>query len=72
MTTIAVVLALGVMPLNLWIYTRYWANLAVAVPYRNLLVTLVATVIPAAVGYLVSWRKPKAGSVLSKVIVQRQ
>ncbi len=65
---IAVVLALGVMPLNLWIYTRYWAKLAVAIPYKNLLVTLVATVIPASLGYLVLWRKPKAVSVLAKVI----
>ena len=68
MTTIAVVLALGVMPLNLWIYTRYWEELAVAIPYRNLLITLTVTTVPAGLGYLVSWRLPKAGLILAKVM----
>ena len=67
LTTISVALALGIMPFNLWIYSRYWARLAVAVPYENLLITLVATVAPGVIGYLITWRKPKAGKVLAKV-----
>ncbi len=60
-------LGIGLMPLNLWIYSRYWAATAVTIPYQNLLITLVASIISAAIGYLITWRKPKAGRILSKV-----
>ncbi len=55
------------MPFNVWVYTRYWANLAVAIPYENLLITLVVTIVPGVIGCLISWRKPKAGKILGKV-----
>ncbi len=60
-------LGIGFMPLNLWIYSRYWAALAVSIPYKNLLITLVASLAAAAIGYVITWRKPKAGLILSKV-----
>ncbi len=71
LTTIALVLAIGIMPFNLWVYTRYWAKLAVAIPYVNLLITLVVTIVPGVVGYLIAWRKPKAGKILGKVGIAR-
>ncbi len=60
-------MGIGFMPLNLWIYSRYWAALAVSVPYQNLLITLAASLVAAAIGYLITWRNPKAGLILSKV-----
>ncbi len=69
LTTIALVLAMGMMPFNLWVYTRYWASLAVAIPYENLLITLAVTIVPGLIGYLITWRKPKAGMILGKVCI---
>lgn len=59
MTTISTVLALGMMPLNIWIYAiRLEANKLV-IPYGNMALSLVIITSPILVGMAIGWKFPK-------------
>ncbi|KAH3839318.1 ileal sodium/bile acid cotransporter-like [Dreissena polymorpha] len=59
MTTLATMLALGMMPLNVWIYSRSWTSERLVIPYVNIVISLASTVAPAAVGIFIRWRWEK-------------
>ncbi len=67
MTTLATLLAMGMMPLNLWVYSRNWLKVAAVIPYKNIILTLVITLIPVAMGYIITWKKPDLGEKIKKV-----
>ena len=67
MTTVSTAAAIGMMPLNLLIYSRYWIGSESIIPYLDIFTTLLTTAIPAFFGILLQWFKPKIAIMISKV-----
>ncbi|XP_013399432.1 ileal sodium/bile acid cotransporter-like isoform X1 [Lingula anatina] len=66
MTTCSTILAFGMMPLNLFIYSRSWTD-DVVVPFLKIFITLLTVVIPAGIGVLIRWKLPKIAKRLVQV-----
>ncbi|XP_023234779.1 solute carrier family 10 member 6-like [Centruroides sculpturatus] len=65
MTTISTVLALGMMPLNVWLYaTREASHLVI--PFGNMALSLVMITSPALVGMIIRWKFPRASVYITK------
>lgn len=68
MTTCSTLVALGMMPLNLYMYGQ---NLRtendVVIPYEKMALSLVAVTCPVLFGMLVHWKFPRVASHLTKV-----
>ena len=67
MTTVSTVLALGMMPLNVWLYSRSWTDERLVIPYVNILISLAMTVTPAALGIFIRWKWEKFAQYIIKV-----
>uniref|UniRef100_A0A8D0GKI1 Ileal sodium/bile acid cotransporter n=1 Tax=Sphenodon punctatus TaxID=8508 RepID=A0A8D0GKI1_SPHPU len=68
MTTCSTLLAMGMMPLCLFIYTKMWTDTgSIIIPYDSIGISLVALVIPVSVGMLVNHRWPKRAKLILKV-----
>lgn len=67
MTALSSLLAFGVMPLNVWLYSRGWTEQELQVPYVNILVSLVFMTLPVLAGMLVRHHSRKWASYMSKV-----
>ena len=67
MTTVSTVLALGMMPLNVWLYSRSWTDETLVIPYVNILISLAMTVVPAVVGIFIRWKWEKIALYIVKV-----
>lgn len=67
MTALSSLLAFGVMPLNIWLYSWRWTDQELQVPYVNILISLVIVTVPVVVGMVVRHFSRKWGSYLSKV-----
>ncbi|XP_070541985.1 sodium-dependent organic anion transporter-like [Ptychodera flava] len=60
LTTCSTVLAVGAMPLCLFLYGRSWtADAEFSVPYLIVIVSLIMILIPGALGLLLKWKLPK-------------
>ncbi|XP_041464096.1 solute carrier family 10 member 6-like [Lytechinus variegatus] len=57
MTSVSTAVAIGMMPLNLFIYTRVWTGDQVVIPYVDIVTTLVSILIPVAFGVFLRWWK---------------
>ncbi|XP_066273138.1 ileal sodium/bile acid cotransporter-like [Branchiostoma lanceolatum] len=65
MTSCSTVLAMGMMPLNLWIYSRSWTDQAAVIPYTQIVVALASILGPALVGMLLKlWSERLANFVI--------
>ncbi|KAG9283002.1 sodium/bile acid cotransporter [Astyanax mexicanus] len=67
MTTCSTVLALGMMPLLLYLYCQSFPGLENAVPYGNITISLVMTLVPCAVGIFINYKVPKYAKIVTKV-----
>ncbi|NWH63369.1 NTCP2 protein, partial [Geococcyx californianus] len=68
MTTCSTLLAMGMMPLCLFIYTKMWTDSNVIVlPYDSIGISLVALVIPVSVGMYVNHRWPSKAKIILKI-----
>ncbi|XP_060592169.1 ileal sodium/bile acid cotransporter-like [Ruditapes philippinarum] len=67
MTSLATLLALGMMPLNIWLYSRSWTNDDLVIPYKNIIISLVMTVGPAAVGIALRWKWERVALFFVKI-----
>lgn len=77
MTVVSTVLAFGLMPLNIFIYTRLWVHTLAqsaltrspfsVIPYDKLFITLASTVGPTIVGIIIRRKFVKAANVLATV-----
>ena len=67
MTMVSNVIAFGMMPLNIWLYCRSWTNEDFQIPFAKIMISLVMTVGPAAVGMLVRWKWEKVSHYVIKV-----
>ncbi|KAK2850331.1 hypothetical protein Q7C36_009114 [Tachysurus vachellii] len=67
MTTCSSILALGMMPLCLLIYTSVWISAdSIQIPYDSIGITLVCLLIPVTLGIFVKHRWPKAAKKILK------
>ncbi|XP_020488815.1 ileal sodium/bile acid cotransporter [Labrus bergylta] len=68
MTACSSILALGMMPLCLLIYTSVWTSSnTIQIPYDSIGITLVSLLVPIALGMYVKRRWPKAAKKILKV-----
>lgn len=67
MTTCSGIAALGLMPLLLYIFSQHFPGLENAVPYRSIIITLVLSMVPCAIGIAINHYKPKYSPVVKKV-----
>lgn len=69
MTASSTLLALFLMPLCLWVYSRHWINTALVqlLPLGAVSLTLGSTLLPIGLGVLVRYRHPRAADLLVKV-----
>ncbi|GCC41971.1 hypothetical protein chiPu_0025558 [Chiloscyllium punctatum] len=65
MTTCSTVLALGMMPLLLYLYCK-GLSLASKVPYREISITLVLMLIPCGIGIFLNDKYPKYSKTITK------
>ncbi|XP_070582298.1 ileal sodium/bile acid cotransporter-like [Ptychodera flava] len=64
MTTCSTVVAFGMMPLLLFIYTRSWTNESAVIPYTQIIITLVMILVPVVCGVLIRHKsKPTADKI---------
>ncbi|NWS96042.1 NTCP2 protein, partial [Mionectes macconnelli] len=68
MTTCSTLLAMGMMPLCLFIYTKMWTDSdAIVLPYDSIGISLVALVIPVSLGIFVNHKWPTKAKIILKV-----
>ncbi|KAF8785178.1 ileal sodium/bile acid cotransporter-like [Argiope bruennichi] len=67
MTTCSTLVALGMMPLNLYMYGQNLNREDVVIPYGKMALSLVAVTCPVLVGMLVHWKWPKLAGYLTKI-----
>ncbi|XP_002738676.1 ileal sodium/bile acid cotransporter-like [Saccoglossus kowalevskii] len=67
MTTCSTVLGIGMMPLNLFIYSRSWAEAAAIIPYVDIAIALVIILCPCAFGMVINWKFPNVANWIAKI-----
>lgn len=72
MTISSTLLALVLMPLCLWIYSRAWINTPVVnlMPFGAIILTLCSTLIPIGLGVLLRYRYTRVADIVLKVILR--
>ncbi|XP_072050529.1 ileal sodium/bile acid cotransporter-like [Amphiura filiformis] len=67
MTTASVIFAFGMMPLNLFIYSRSWTNETSVIPYKDIVITLACIVLPVALGMLIRYKLKRWAPYVEKI-----
>ncbi|XP_062322927.1 hepatic sodium/bile acid cotransporter isoform X1 [Osmerus eperlanus] len=67
MTTCSTVLALGLMPLLLYLYCHGIADVGSAVPYTGITLALTMTLVPCGIGILINHFRPQYSKTITKV-----
>lgn len=67
MTSCSTLLALGMMPLLLYLYCQGFPNVQEAVPYVEIIISLVAILVPCGIGILINYFRPHYSKIITKV-----
>ncbi|XP_071483423.1 ileal sodium/bile acid cotransporter-like [Diadema antillarum] len=67
MTTVSTAAAIGMMPLNLFIYTRVWTSESTVIPYLDIFTTLITILIPVSFGMFLHWWKEAWTTWISRI-----
>jgi sodium/bile acid cotransporter 2 len=69
MTVVSTTLAIGFLPLNMFIYTRYWTDedSMSDLPYVNMVFSMLYTWVAVAIGVVIAWKAPKHAKYVAKV-----
>ncbi|XP_056416080.1 ileal sodium/bile acid cotransporter-like [Hyla sarda] len=68
MTTCSTLLALGMMPLCLFLYTKTWVDSSsIIIPYDSIGIALVSLVVPVGVGIFVNYKWPRVAKKILKI-----
>ena len=69
MTVVSTTLAIGFLPLNMFIYTRYWTDEDTVddIPYGNMVFSMLYTWVAAAIGMVIAWKAKRAAKYVAKV-----
>ena len=68
MTAISTTLAIGTLPLNMFIYGRRWLEHANKLPYVNMVITVVYMWVAVLIGYFAGRKWPKSVPYFTKVM----
>ncbi|XP_022060013.1 sodium/bile acid cotransporter [Acanthochromis polyacanthus] len=66
MTSCSTLLALGMMPLLLYLYCQGFSNLQNAVPYVDIIISLVLILVPCGAGILINYFRPQYSKTITK------
>ncbi|XP_071481626.1 ileal sodium/bile acid cotransporter-like [Diadema antillarum] len=67
MTTVSTAVAVGLMPLNLFIYSRVWTSESTVIPYLNVFTTLITILIPVCFGMFLRWWKKEWTTWITRI-----
>ena len=67
MTSISTLVALVMMPFNVWIYGRTLETETLIIPYSKMSLSLLFLTMPVAAGMLLNWKFPKFAPFLTQV-----
>ena len=67
MTSLATAVATGMMPLNLFLYSRSFTTTSLKVPYVEIVVGLALILVPVAIGMLILRKLPRVAAVIVNV-----
>uniref|UniRef100_A0A3Q1JB90 Hepatic sodium/bile acid cotransporter n=1 Tax=Anabas testudineus TaxID=64144 RepID=A0A3Q1JB90_ANATE len=67
MTSCSTLLALGMMPLLLYLYCQGFTNLQNSVPYVDIITSLFMILIPCGAGILINYWRPQYAKIITKV-----
>ncbi|KAL2082766.1 hypothetical protein ACEWY4_022584 [Coilia grayii] len=67
MTACSTLLALGMMPLLLYLYCQGFSGLENAVPYTGISLALAMTLLPCAIGVYINHRTPQYSKLITKI-----
>ena len=67
MTALSSMLAFGVMPLNIWLYSWRWTSQELQVPYVKILISLAIVTLPVIAGMVIRHCSRKWANYFSKV-----
>ncbi|GFQ74961.1 hypothetical protein TNCT_139361 [Trichonephila clavata] len=67
MTCASTVMALCMMPANIWLYGRSFNSENLVIPYQKMALSLISVTSPVVAGMTLKWKFPKAASVISKL-----
>lgn len=67
MTTISTAIALGMMPLNMWIYGHGIDTEDVVIPYGGITFSLVLITAPVGLGMIIKWKYPTIAPYITKI-----
>ena len=70
MTTLATIVALLAMPLNIWFYGRSLETEHLVIPYVQMSFTLILITIPVIMGMFLNWKLPKFTPYITKVFLE--
>ncbi|XP_023234333.1 solute carrier family 10 member 6-like isoform X2 [Centruroides sculpturatus] len=66
MTTVSIVVCLGMMPLNIWIYASNTEAKKLIIPYGNIALSLLMIVPPVILGMIIKWKATKLSVYITK------
>lgn len=67
MTCVSTVIAIGMMPVNIWLYGRHFESEDLVIPYEKMAISLVTVTSPVIVGMLLKWKFPRTAAFMTKV-----
>ncbi|MEE6470736.1 hypothetical protein FKM82_009052 [Ascaphus truei] len=68
MTTCSTLLAMGMMPLCLFVYTKVWVDSnSIIIPYDSIGISLVTLIVPVGFGIFVNYKWPKQAKKILKI-----
>ncbi|KAF7496086.1 Ileal sodium/bile acid cotransporter [Sarcoptes scabiei] len=67
MTSISTVVALFMMPFNVWIYGRNLETDGLVIPYNKMIISLLSLTAPVVVGMVFNWKLPKIAPILTQI-----
>ncbi|XP_072050138.1 ileal sodium/bile acid cotransporter-like [Amphiura filiformis] len=67
MTTASVICAFGMMPLNLFIYSRSWTDEDSVIPYTQIVITLLSILVPVIFGMIIRYKLKKLAPYIVKL-----
>uniref|UniRef100_A0A3Q0RVK2 Hepatic sodium/bile acid cotransporter n=1 Tax=Amphilophus citrinellus TaxID=61819 RepID=A0A3Q0RVK2_AMPCI len=72
MTSCSTLLALGMMPLLLYLYCQGLSSIQSTVPYVEIIVSLVLILVPCGIGILINTYRPQYSKIITKVCAYSQ
>ncbi|XP_072049679.1 ileal sodium/bile acid cotransporter-like [Amphiura filiformis] len=67
MTTASTIFAFGMMPLNLFIYSRSWTSETSVIPYKDITISLVSIIVPLSFGMLIRYKLKRWAPYVEKI-----